>query len=81
MIKYIALHEAITIPGRISTMSTWNHNEHGKLLRVEESADGFLFICGALDDKNHWQPTGDVVEVYRSMVKYVTRTRTKEQKK
>lgn len=86
MIKYIALKEAVTIPGRISTITTWNHSEHGKLIRVEENPDGFTFIVGTIDEKNQWQPTGDIVEVYRHMVKQVLRVRKdvgqpKEQRK
>jgi hypothetical protein len=74
MIKYITLVEAITIPGRISTISTWNINEHSKLLRVKETDTGFVFALGTTSDKGEFTESGETVEVFRHMVKQVTRS-------
>lgn len=75
MIKFIAFHEAVTFPSKLSTLSVYNANEHARFLRVEETEHGFLFVCGRTGDRGQWETTGDTVEVYRSQVKYVTRTK------
>jgi hypothetical protein len=76
MIKFISLLETITLPCNPSTIQLWNYAENGKRIHVEETQDGFTFICGVLDGEK-WTPTGDTVEVGKHMVKWVTRAGAK----
>jgi hypothetical protein len=74
MIKFIAFAQDVTFPNGTCT-STLNVAEQSKRIRVEETADGFLFSCGAADEKGNWKESG-LMEVRWPMVKYVTRDRT-----
>lgn len=68
MIKIITFTEALTIPGRIATLTTYNRTEHGKWVQVEETNFGLTLHISDADGK----AIGDV-DVYRHMIKQITR--------
>lgn len=60
--------QAVTIPGRISVLTSWNRTEHGKLIQVEETNTGLTLRVHDGEGK----PIGDV-DVYRHLIAQITR--------